>query len=295
MIDPIKQFYDHLAAAKATPIQFNQSQPEQPDLWKQHKTYQDYQAQKRKQQLLAQVQQAEARAPKADDTDANSLRAAGTANERRTAKAAEEVSEETLQAISRVYRKWADNPGGTLEQFSRDLAIAVDQDIVDYLEGYTANHLRNRGIPIPTRKSELRTLAEQAAEAVTSPAAVSDLYDRIQNPEKNPNLFLGDKWSRQRYIHMATQADSEFEQALLERDLASANPQLTGRRKWQVADPAKSRNRELHGQVRDANEPFTFNDGTEVLVPRPIGVNDPARWSSEKSFLLYETVDGKFI
>lgn len=69
--------------------------------------------------------------------------------------------------------------------------------------------------------------------------------------------------------------------------------ELTGRRRWRVADPETSRHSDLDGEVADAGEGFTFGD-LDFSGPR----EDPAdveQWSNCSCVLEYETIDGTWL
>lgn len=178
------------------------------------------------------------------------------------------------------------------QNWRADLREALESDLRDQLLERTTADWRARGLPLPS-DAQIRRFATTSVRGTLGPDS-DDLLIRLHRSARGVegtaalSSYMTPGRTNQTAAQIFDMANDRLEFQLARH--AERRNLLSGRVRWQNANPATSRHRDLHGEVRRLGENFSGN----VRGPRP-PFGQPGEWSNCSCWISYETIDGDWV
>lgn len=178
------------------------------------------------------------------------------------------------------------------QNWRADLREALESDLRDQLLERTSADWRARGLPLPA-EDQIRRFATASVRGTLGPDS-DDLLIRLHRSARGVkgtaalSSYMTEGRTNQTAAQIFDMANDRLEFQLARH--AERRGLLTGRVRWQNANPSNSRHKDLHGEVRQLGQ--DFSSGTKSPRP-PFG--KPGEWSNCSCYLQHETVDGEWV
>lgn len=209
-----------------------------------------------------------------------------------------EAAEILFGGYQRVLEEWAPRlatiseiTNNVRQNWRADLRDALEAELREQVQELTAASWRARGLPLPS-EATLRRFASTSVRGTLGPDS-DDLLIRFHRAARGVegtaavSTYLTPGRTKQTAAQIYDMATDRLEFQLARH--AERRNTLTGRVRWQTANQATSRHKELHGEIRDLGTNFTGG----VRGPRP-PFGKPQEWSGCSCFIQYETADGEW-
>jgi hypothetical protein len=174
-------------------------------------------------------------------------------------------------------------------RFRADLRQLAPQFKEKALNDLTAD-FASRGLPLPAPDALERYAAMEVRRTIRNAADLLETLTHAAKTQAADGTFTVPTLTSAEHAERVVSSLAQNVRDNVERRAIRDTPDLTGRRKWNVADKARSRRAAMHGQIAEAGENFTDFDGKTVAGPRA-DPRDVARNSGSTSFLTYERIN----
>lgn len=213
-----------------------------------------------------------------------------------TASAVEDYQLVVKHAVNRIPDKGRSRASQRARaEFKRDL-LTLQQDIASEALYAIKRDFATRGLPLP-EDAALTRQAQIAAKKTLRNA--DDLVNTLTKSYKDVEgtfsieVLTGQDHAKRVVESLVRSTQDEVEQKLYEQFTKKGT--LTGRRRWRVVDPKKSRRPSMDGTIAEKDVDF-FDTFSRKFVPGPrSNAKDVASASGSTSYLEYETTDGRWI